>query len=101
MMATKKVDLKPIGRAMKRAKHDLQELAERASPDGRKEIRGRIKQLDILIRQLPKVCMAPVFKKPFSLQRFVRSSKRSQLLCSPQGVRLFRLQVARKDNNSD
>jgi hypothetical protein len=64
MMATKKVDLKPIGRAMKRAKHDLQELAELASPDGKKDIRGRIKQLDILIRQLPKVCRAPVFKKP-------------------------------------
>ncbi len=63
-MATKKVDLKPIGRAMKRAKHDLQELAERASPDGKKEIRGRIKQLDVLIRHLPNVCIAPVFKKP-------------------------------------
>jgi hypothetical protein len=64
MMATKKVDLKPIGRAMKRAKHDLQELAELASPDRKKDIRGRIKELDILIRQLPNVCRAPVFKKP-------------------------------------
>jgi hypothetical protein len=63
-MAIKKVDLKPIGRAMEKAREDLKELAERASPEGAKEIRKRIGELNLLIRQLPKVCRGGILKSP-------------------------------------
>jgi hypothetical protein len=63
-MAIKKVDLKPIGRAMEKAREDLKELAEEASPEVAKAIGERIKELNLLIQQLPRVCRAGIPKNP-------------------------------------
>jgi hypothetical protein len=67
MMAVRRVtsvSLKPIGTAIETATKKLKLLAKEAPPENRKKINDKIKDLNIMLKEVKVLCAVPKSKPP-------------------------------------
>lgn len=59
-----RVSLKPIGTAIEKAQKKLKLLAEQATPENKKKINDKIKDLNIMLKEVKALCALPKSKPP-------------------------------------
>jgi hypothetical protein len=64
MTSVRSVSLKPIGTAIETATKKLKLLAKEAPPENRKKINDKIKDLNIMLKEVKVLCAVPKSKPP-------------------------------------